>query len=113
MKKDPNILLQHILDAVGDIKEYTRGMSREHFFEDRKTQDAVIRKMTIIGEVVKRLPSQMTDQEKDIPWKQIAGMRDLVVHDYADVDLQTVWNTIMKKLAPLKKAVYRLLKTLQ
>ncbi|MEO0564193.1 MAG: HepT-like ribonuclease domain-containing protein, partial [Chloroflexota bacterium] len=79
------------------------------FHNDPKTQDAVVRNFEIIGEVVKRLPAELLSQQSQIPWRAIAGFRDVLIHDYAHVDLDEVWRTIKRDLLPLREAVEALL----
>jgi uncharacterized protein with HEPN domain len=108
MKKDGRIYLQDIADAIRRIEHYTAGGKRA-FLGDEKTQDAVIRNLAIIGEAVKRLPSRLTRGYPEIPWKQIAGMRDILIHDYSKTSVQTVWVTVQRDLAPLKRVIARML----
>lgn len=79
--KDDQMYLLHIRDALGNIREYTAAW-RKVFFNDRKTQDAVIRNLEIIGEAVKHMSASLKAAHSTIPWKQIAGMRDRLIHDY-------------------------------
>ena len=80
------------------------------FKESIPFQDAVIRRLSIIGEASKNVPKELKDKHRDINWKNIAGMRDLIVHEYFDMDLDLVWNTIKIDLPVLKKAVTGMLK---
>ncbi len=80
------------------------------FKESIPFQDAVIRRLSIIGEASKNVPKELKDKHRDINWKNIAGMRDLIVHEYFDMDLDLVWNTIKIDLPVLKKAVTEMLK---
>lgn len=104
MKKDPQIYLAHIRDAVQAIREYTEE-GEEAFLKDRKTQDAVIRNLEIIGEVVKNLPPELTDKYPDIPWKNIAGMRDRLIHHYFGVNLKMVWGVVENRLDELDEVI--------
>ncbi len=88
--KDDCVYLLHVRDALEAIATYTVG-GRDAFMADRKTQDAVIRNLEIIGEAVKRLSPSLTNAHPGVPWRQIAGMRDKLVHDYFGVDLDLVW----------------------
>ena len=104
MKKDPQVFLAHIVDAIACIKSYTKD-GETAFFADRKTQDAVIRNLEIIGEAVKQLPPALTAQHPDIPWKDIAGMRDQLIHHYFGVNLKLVWGVVANRLDALHDAV--------
>lgn len=108
--KEDRIYLLHIQDAIRQVLEYTRE-GRDGFFADRKTQDAVVRNLEIIGEAVKRLSAPFRSQQADIPWKRIAGMRDKVIHDYFGVDFRLVWETVDKELPGLLRRVEELLAT--
>jgi len=88
--KDERVYLGHIRDAVNDIEQYT-SVGRDAFVAERMRHDAVIRKLEIIGEAVKQLSDATKDRRPEIPWKQIAGMRDRLTHDYFGVDLALVW----------------------
>lgn len=102
--KDDRIYLGHIRDAIRDIEEYSAA-GRDQFMADRMRQDAVLRKLEIIGEAVKQLSDGTKQGRPDIPWKQIAGMRDRLIHNYFGVDLGLVWNVTERELPALKKAV--------
>lgn len=108
MKKSDHAYLLHIQEAISLIREYTLE-GREYFFHDSKTQDAVIRQLEIIGEATKNLKAQTKDLQPDIPWKQIAGMRDKMIHAYFGVDLHLVWDVVEKELASLDEAIKNLL----
>jgi uncharacterized protein with HEPN domain len=96
------------LDAVNQIEEYTN-ITYEEFLETRLIQDGVVRQLEIIGEATKNLSSDTTEQYPQIPWKEIAGMRDKLIHAYFGVDLDEVWNTAKKDIPYLKEAVEELL----
>ncbi len=109
--KDDRVYLQHIRDSIARILEYTKGGSNE-FMHDSKIQDAVIRNLEIIGEAVKHLSDDLRSPNSDIPWKQIAGMRDELIHEYFGVDAGIVWNVIAQHLPLLKEKIDNLLKNL-
>lgn len=111
MKKD-RVCLLPIADAISQIGSYTAG-GREAFFADRKTQDAVIRNLAIIGEAAKKMSKGTREKSPRVPWKSISGMRDKVVHDYFGVDLEIIWNTVKHELPKLKTAVDSLLRGFQ
>ena len=106
--KDDRVYLGHIRDAIHDIEEYTAS-GRDAFMSDRMRQDAVIRKLEIIGEAVKHLSEATTKRRPDIPWKPIAGMRDRLTHDYFGVDLSLVWTAVERDVPQLRSAVDGLL----
>ena len=101
--KDERVYLGHIRDAITDIEEYTSA-GRDAFMAERMRQDAVIRKLEIIGEAVKQLADSYEGASPGDPWKQIAGMRDRLTHDYFGVDLALVWRVVERDLHPLKSA---------
>jgi uncharacterized protein with HEPN domain len=108
--KDERVYLGHIRDAINDIKRYA-AVGEAVFLSDRMRQDAVIRKLEIIGEAVKRLSDSTRARRTDIPWKQIAGMRDRLTHGYFGVDLGLVWRVAERDLQALDAAVDALLST--
>ena len=91
-----------ILTAIADIAEFTRGMSYETFVADKKTANAVIRSLEVLGEAVKHIPTSFRRKHADIPWSKMAGMRDVLIHDYMGVDLKTVWKVAQERLPQLK-----------
>lgn len=112
MKKDYKILLFDILDSIENIEKYTKNISENKFFDNIQIQDAVVRRIEIIGEAVKSLPISFRNNHADIPWKKIAGTRDVLIHDYSGVDVDLVWKIIKKDIPRLKKQIKGLLKNL-
>ncbi len=106
--KDEQIYLGHIRQAIADIRTYAAAGERA-FWADRMRQDAVIRKLEVIGEAVKHLSDETRYRQPTIPWKQIAGMRDHLTHAYFGVDLALVWRVVERDLDPLDTAVASLL----
>lgn len=109
MQRDIGLYLDDILESIEKIEEYTQGASEELFSRNTLAQDAVLRRMAIIGEAVKHLPAELTEKHKQIPWKQIAGARDIFVHEYFGVGIERVLETIHKDLPQLKSLVKKLL----
>ena len=91
--KDRRVHLGHIRDAINDIEVYA-SVGRGAFMAERMRQDAIVRKLEIIGEAVKQLSKATKDRRSEIPWKQIAGMSDRLTHDYFGVDVALVWRVI-------------------
>ena len=101
--KREKVYLDYIIKHCINIQEDVEGMTQQEFFSDRKTQNSVCFDILQIGELVKSLPKVITDKYKQIPWKQIKGMRDWVVHGYQSIKMPKVWNTITKDIKPLKE----------
>ena len=106
--KDDRLYLTHIKEAIEKIELYTVG-GYDQFENDTKTQDAVIRNFEIIGEATKQISDKTKQLRNDIPWRDIAGLRDVLIHNYMGVDTQEVWNIISHHLPALKMAVIELL----
>ena len=90
-KRQPNLLIEDIIDSSNKILEYTKGMSFENFTGDSKTIDAVIRNFEIIGEAANRLPEEFKEKHASINWHKIRGFRNRIVHDYMGIDYSIVW----------------------
>jgi len=101
-----------ILQSIEDIRSYTIGISVDAFRKDRKTQQAVIRCLEVVGEATKKIPPSFRELHSDTPWQEIAGMRDKLIHEYFGVDLDIVWETAREDLVPFESAVRSLLATL-
>ena len=107
MPRDSSVHLEDILGAIAKIRRYTSGLSGETFARDDKTVDAVVRNLEVIGEAVKRLPTELA--RSDIEWQRIAGLRDILIHEYFGVDVDILWDVIVNKLPALEHAVESLL----
>lgn len=109
MRKDPKIFLEHILESIGEIERNTKDMSEDKFFDSVTIQDAVVRRLEIIGEAVKNLPISFRKKYPKIAWKKIAGMRDVLIHEYFGVNIHLVWKVVNKDIPKLKKQISELL----
>ncbi len=110
-KRDAKLYLTDIDDAIAAIHTYLEGFSYEQLVTDRKTREAVILNLVIIGEAVKKIPPDIIDQYPDVPWKEFAGMRDKMVHGYFQISPMIVWETARNDLGTLSSAVKKLLQT--
>ena len=106
---EPKIYLNDILESIERIEGYILGLSAMNFVDNFSIQDAVMRRLEIIGEAVKRLPDEIKNKYSSIPWKNIAGLRDILIHEYAGVQLERVWLTATKDLPPLKQVILELI----
>ena len=107
MRSD-RVYLEHILASCDKIMRFS-AEGEESFWRDDRTQDAVIRNFEIIGEAVKRLSEDSTVRHREVPWREIAGFRDVLIHDYMGVKLELVWNAVRDHLPGLRQAVVKLL----
>lgn len=110
MRRDPRLYLDDILEAIAHIREYTSGFDYAQFTLDRRTQDAVVRNLEIIGEAAGRLPESIKASATDMEWRKMVGLRNILAHEYFGVSLPVVWDVVQNKLGPLEAACKELLK---
>lgn len=103
--KDDSLYIDHILRSINNILEYTKGISKKDFSKNNLVQDAVIRNFEIIGEATKKVSKVYKQTHVKIPWKEMSGMRNKLIHDYIGVDIAVIWKTIKEDLPPLKKVL--------
>ena len=103
--RSDNILLFDIIECCERIASYTVGVNREAFDDNYQLQDALIRKLEVIGEATKGLGAEVTEANSEIPWNKMAGMRDRMVHQYFRIDLDVVWKTVTSEIPNLKPQI--------
>ena len=112
-KREVRDYLNDILQSIADIRFFIAGMSFEQFCPDRKTVNAVVRSLEIIGEAAKKIPADIRLRNPDLPWTEIAAMRDKLIHEYFGVDIEIVWETVSHDLSPLESAIRMVLKDME
>ena len=107
MPKKRNVILfiQDILEAIGNIEEFTQNMGFEEFIADKKTRDAVVRNLEVIGEAAKNIPDEIKQEYSEIEWKAVTGMRDKLIHEYFGVSNPIVWETVTNDIIIFKKQI--------
>ncbi len=108
--RDVGLYLQDIIEAIDRIEAYMDEVTEDSFFEDVEKQDSVIRRLEIIGEAVKNIPKSLRAKYPDVPWRNVAGLRDVLIHAYAYVNIERVWKVIKQDLPPLKGRVEEILR---
>jgi uncharacterized protein with HEPN domain len=112
-KRKPGVYLQDISESIEHIERFLDGVSEDDFYENVEKQDAVLRRLEIIGEAVKHLPDKIRENHPDIPWRQIAGMRDIIIHEYFGVTLEMVWIVATEDILDLKSKVEEIIDSSQ
>lgn len=108
--KDNLVYVHHILDAIAQIERYTKNLTYKKFMRTRMVQDAVIRQITIIGEASRNFSADFQSAHPTVPWADVIGMRNILVHDYSGVNLNDVWEVVQKDLPMLKKQLRQILR---
>lgn len=108
MQRELNAYFEDTLTAIEKIERYTKGMSKEEFGKDEMIIDAVVRNLEIIGEAVKKIPDDVRAEYDEIPWRKIAGLRDILIHEYFGININIIWDVVENKLSPLKKVMFNL-----
>ncbi len=112
MIRDMRLYIEDILDSVSKIEEYTKTIDEQKFFSNTQIQDSVIRRLEIIGEAVKNIPNDFRNKYAQIPWKRIAGLRDVLIHEYFGVNLRRTWKVAKEDIPNLKQQFSKIKKDL-
>lgn len=108
MTRDLGLFIEDILKSIKNIEEFSKPLDREMFSKDELRQSAIIRQLEIMGEAVKSIPQPFREKHPKIPWKDIAGFRDVLSHAYFGVNIDRVWNIIKKDLPELKEEISKI-----
>ncbi len=108
MKRDLGLFIEDISKSIDNIEKFIKGLDKERFTKDVLMQSAVIRQLEIIGEAVKNIPLSFREKHSQVPWKDIAGLRDTLSHSYFGVIIDRIWGIIKKDLPELKKEIIKI-----
>jgi uncharacterized protein with HEPN domain len=113
MKRGYKLFIHDIKDCLAQIDEFVGNMTLEEFKADEKTSSAVVRKIEIIGEATKNVPKEIRQKYKELPWSDMAKMRDKIIHGYFGIDYEIVWKTIKERLPEIKPKIENILQELE
>lgn len=108
MKRSLYLFVSDIDDCIKNIEDFSKGLSKNNFLNDKLRQSAIVRQLEIIGEAAKNIPEIFREQYPEIPWKKIAGLRDVITHAYFNIDIDITWDIIKKDLPALKKHITKI-----
>ena len=108
MKKEILIFIKHMMESIKRIEDYSKNLTKEKLENKLKDQDAIIRRIEVLGEAVKNIPHNFRDKHPEIEWKKIAGTKDILIHHYFGVDINEIWDIIKKDLPDLKRKLKKI-----
>jgi uncharacterized protein with HEPN domain len=107
VKRDFRVYIEDILECISKIEEYIKGVSEEDFYKNTQIQDAVLRRLEIIGEAVKKIPEEVRSNYPEIPWKEMAGMRDVLIHEYFGINMKRTWKVAKEDVFDLRGKIQK------
>ncbi len=110
MNRDYKLFVKDMLDCINKIEGFVKDISYDDFIEDDKTSSAVVRKLEVIGEATKNIPKEIRQKYKELPWRDMAGMRDKVIHFYFGVDYEVVWKVVKERLPEIRPYIEKIIK---
>ncbi len=113
MTRDIRVYIEDILDSITKIEQYTQTINEQEFMTNTQLQDAVLRRLEIIGEAVKNIPQAFRDRYPHIPWKKIAGLRDVLIHEYFGVNIHRAWKAAKHDIFVLSDELWKVKKDLE
>ena len=112
-EKSTLIFIEHMLESIWDIQSFMKGVSKEDLMKNKEKLNAVVRSIEIIGEAAKSVPDSFKSKHLEVPWKEIVGTRDILIHHYFGIDVNILWNIITKDLYVLEKQLVKIRDTLE
>jgi len=113
MKKDIVVYFEDILDSIKKIKEYVKNLSEKQFYQSFSIQDAVLMRLAVIGESANKIPSNIRKKNQDIPWRKIISLRNIIVHDYSNVNMRRIWKIIKNELLIFENQIKKILEKIK
>jgi len=113
MSRNIALYVKDILQNMEDAEDFIRGISYERFADDKKTLNAVLRSLEVIGEAAKHVPDEIREKYNDVPWREMAGMRDKVIHFYFGVDKEVIWFVVRDRIPVIKSMIMKIIEDLE
>jgi len=110
-KRDCILFIEDVLNCIKKIEKYTKGLSFEEFCKNDMAADAIIRNFEVIGEALKKIPEEIKKRHSDVEWKEAAGFREVLIHDYFGIDLESVWDTVKNNIPSFKRHISKVFKS--